>query len=237
LTKKYAGLTADEKRDAIQTLASRGAYAMALLDAVGARIIPRQDIDSYTIRQLQNLQGPELAARLKAVWGEVRAASADKAKLMAKYKAELKPPVLKKANLANGRALFNKACASCHRLFGEGGDIGPDLTGAQRTNLDYILENVLDPSAIVAKEYQMTIVTTTAGRTLTGIIKSENSAAITLQLPNEVVTLPKTEIESRTPTKTSMMPEGAFEQWRIEDVRDFVGYLASPVQVPAAGKK
>ena len=164
---------ADEKSDAIQTLASRGPYALALLDAIDAKTIPRGDINSYTIRQLQTLKTPELAAKLAKVWGEVRPASADKAKLMAKYKAELKPDVLKKANLANGRALYAKSCASCHRLFGEGGDIGPDLTGSQRTNLDYILENVLDPSAIVPKEYQVTVVVTTAGRTLTGIVKKE----------------------------------------------------------------
>src|SRR5207245_5060373 len=139
------------------------------------------------IRQLQSLKQPELAAKLAKVWGEVRPASAEKAKLMAKYKAELKPDVLKKANLANGRALYTKACATCHRLFGEGGDIGPDLTGSQRTNLDYVLENVLDPSAIVPREYQVTVVVTKAGRTLSGLIKKESDAAITLQLPNEEI--------------------------------------------------
>jgi putative heme-binding domain-containing protein len=173
-----------------------------------------------------------LAAKLAKVWGEVRPASADKAKLMAKFKAELTPATLKKANLSNGRALYAKTCMNCHRLFGEGGDIGPDLTGAQRTNLDYILENVLDPSAIVPKEYQVTVVVTTAGRTLSGIVKKESDAAITLQLQNEVVVLPKAEIDTRTPTKLSMMPDGIFEPLRMEEVRDLVGYLASPVQVP-----
>jgi len=144
-----------------------------------------------------------LAGKLAKVWGEVRPAAADKAKLMAKYKAELTPTTLKKANLANGRALYVKSCATCHRLFGEGGDIGPDLTGSQRTNLDYILENVLDPSAIVPKEYQVTVVVTTAGRTLSGIVKKESEQALTLQLPNEVVVVPKGEIESRTPTRTA----------------------------------
>ena len=233
LLELYPRLNTDEKADAIQTLASRGPYALALLDAIDAKTIPRGDINSYTIRQLQTVKQPELAAKIAKVWGEVRPASADKAKLMAKYKAELTPATLKKANLANGRALYAKSCANCHRLFGEGGDIGPDLTGSQRTNLDYVLENVLDPSAIVPKEYQVTVVVTTAGRTLSGIVKKESDAALTLQLPNEVVVLPKAEIESRTPTKLSMMPEGVIEQLRIEEVRDLVAYLASPVQVAA----
>ncbi|MBI3823391.1 MAG: c-type cytochrome, partial [Planctomycetes bacterium] len=231
LLKDYARYSADEKNDALQTLASRGPFALALLDAIDAKAIPRQDINSYTIRQLQTLKHPDLPAKLAKVWGEVRPASADKAKLMAKYKAELKPDVLKKANLANGRALYAKACASCHRLFGEGSDIGPDLTGSQRMNLDYVLENVLDPSAIVPREYQVTVIETKAGRTLSGIVKKENDASVTLQLQNEVVVIPKADIDTRTATKQSMMPDGAFEQLRIEEVRDLIGYLASPVQV------
>jgi len=205
--------------------------ALALLDAIDAKAIPRADVNSYTIRQLQALKSPEVAAKLTKIIGEIRPASQEKAKLMAKYKAELKPDILKKANLSNGRALYAKTCVNCHRLFGEGGDIGPDLTGSQRTNLDYVLENVLDPSAIVPKEYQVTVVVTKAGRTLSGLVKKESDQALTLQLPNEVVVVPKGDIDTRTPTKVSMMPDGLFEQMRLEEVRDLVGYLASPSQV------
>jgi putative membrane-bound dehydrogenase-like protein len=236
LLQGYAKWNADERSDAVQTMSSRSSYALALLEALEKQTIPRADVSSYTIRQLQALKSPEVSAKLTKLWGEIRPASADKAKLMAKYKGELRPDVLKNANLANGRALYQKACASCHRLFGEGGDIGPDLTGSQRTNLDYVLENVLDPSAIVPREYQVTVVVTTAGRTLSGIVKKENDAAITLQMQNEQVVVPKGDIESRTPTKVSMMPEGIFEQLRIDEVRDLVAYLASPVQV-ATDKK
>ncbi len=231
LLQGYAKWNAEERADAIQTLSARGNYALALLDALDAKTIPRADVNSYTIRQLHSLKSPEVSAKLTKIVGEVRPASADKAKLMAKYKAELKPEVLKKANLANGRALYVKACANCHRLFGEGSDIGPDLTGSQRTNLDYILENVLDPSAIVPREYQVTIVETKKGRTLSGIVKKENDASITLQTQNDLVVVPKGDIESRVQTKVSMMPDGAFEQLRLEEVRDLVAYLAGSGQV------
>ena len=227
----YPKWDADERTDAIQTLSSRSSYAIALLDAIDAKTVARGDISSFNIRQLQTLKSPELNAKLTKIIGEVRPATADKAKLMAKYKADLKPNVLKQANLANGRAIYNKACASCHRLFGEGGDIGPDITGAQRTNIDYLLENILDPSAIVPREYQVSIIETKGGRVLSGIVKRENDASITLQLPNEQVVLPKADIETRTATKLSMMPDGAFDQLRIEEVRDLIGYLMSPGQV------
>ncbi len=227
----YPKWDADERTDAIQTLSSRSSYAIALLDAIDAKTVARGDISSFNIRQLQTLKSPELNAKLTKIIGEVRPASADKVKLMAKYKADLKPNVLKQANLANGRAIYNKACASCHRLFGEGSDIGPDITGAQRTNIDYLLENILDPSAIVPREYQINIVETKGGRVLSGIVKRENEASITLQLPNERVVIPKADIETRSPTKLSMMPDGAFDQLRIEEVRDLIGYLMSPNQV------
>jgi putative membrane-bound dehydrogenase-like protein len=223
----------EARADAIQTLSSRSKWALALLAALETKAIPRADVSSYTIRQLQTLKSPEVSAKLTKLWGEIRPASAEKAKLMAKYKAELKPDALKKANLANGRMLYVKNCATCHRLFGEGGDIGPELTGSQRANLDYVLENVLDPSAIVPREFQVTVVVTTAGRTLSGIVKKESAAALTLQTQNEVVVVPKGDVESRTQTKVSMMPEAIFEQLRIDEVRDLVGYLASSVQVPS----
>jgi putative heme-binding domain-containing protein len=89
----------------------------------------------------------------------------------------------------------------------------------------------------VPREYQVTVVTTNSGRTLSGIVKKENDAAVTLQTQNEVVVVPKSDIESRAATKLSMMPEGLFEQLRPEEVRDLIAYLASPGQVPLPADK
>ncbi len=71
-----------------------------------------------------------------------------------------------------GRAVFAKTCAQCHTLFGAGGKIGPELTGSNRANLEYLLSNVLDPSAVMAKEYQPSVIATADGRVLTGIDQS-----------------------------------------------------------------
>jgi putative membrane-bound dehydrogenase-like protein len=233
LLKRYAGWSDEEKADALHTLASRRTFSLALLDAIAAKQVPRSDVSQFTIRQMLALNNADVSKRVEDVWGKVRPTSQDKKAAIAKYKAALSKETLKKANLANGRALFTKHCAACHKLFGEGGDIGPELTGSQRTNLDYLLENVLDPSAVVAREYQVSVVATTSGRVLTGIIKAETPQAITVQTQNEQVVVPKDEIESRTVSPVSMMPEGLFTALRMEEVRDLVGYLASPVQVPA----
>ena len=67
-------------------------------------------------------------------------------------------------DLAQGRAIFGKSCAQCHTLFGVGGKVGPDLTGSNRANLDYLLENIIDPSAVIPKEYAATVVDMKDGR-------------------------------------------------------------------------
>jgi putative membrane-bound dehydrogenase-like protein len=230
ILQRYAKFTHDEKSDAVHTLASRPSYALALLDAVADKTVARTDLNAFTVRQLLALNDKRVTARVNEVWGTLRPASQEKAALMAKYKKLLTADTLKQANLQSGRLVYTKNCAACHKLFGEGGAIGPELTGSQRANLDYVLENMLDPSAVVPREYQVSIITTENGRTLTGIIKEETERALTVQTQNEVVIIPKSEIESRRQSNLSMMPEGILDRLTIEEIRDLVAYLASPAQ-------
>ena len=238
ILKHYPSLSHAEKTDAIQTLASRPAYAKALLDAVEQGTVARRDISAFTVRQIQALKDKSLNARLEKVWGTIRSASQEKAGLMAKYKALLTPDYLKSADRSNGRLLYSRTCASCHILFGEGGKIGPELTGSQRANLDYVLENILDPSAVVPADYQVTILQTKDGRVITGIIKMETDKVVTVQTQNELLQLPRNEIDERQKSPLSMMPEGLLATLKDEEVRDLVAYLASAEQValPKDGK-
>jgi len=117
-------------------------------------------------------------------------------------------------------------------LFDAGKRIGPELTGSQRTNLDYVLDNVLDPSAAVARDYQMTQIVLMDGRLLTGIVVEETEQTLTLQSPTERLTLAKADMDERERSPLSMMPEGLLNSLSGQDARDLVGYLASPQQVP-----
>ena len=81
-------------------------------------------------------------------------------------------PALHRADLGRGRALFDRVCASCHKLYGSGGDIGPDLSGAGRDNLDYLLENLIDPSALVSADFRMVVVAMSDGRVLNGLVRT-----------------------------------------------------------------
>jgi putative membrane-bound dehydrogenase-like protein len=227
----YSTFSEEEKADAIHTLASRPAYARALLNAVEQGKVPRRDISAFNVRQMLALQHKDIAEKLAKVWGTLRPASKEKAERMAKYKALLSPPYLRTADTSHGRMVFSRNCASCHKLFDLGGAIGPELTGSQRANLDYVLENLLDPSAIVPFDYRVTILETKDGRFLTGIIKQENDLTLTVQTQNDAVVIPKNDIESRNLTSLSLMPEGLLDKMSNEEIRDLVAYLASPKQV------
>lgn len=228
----YGEFSDDERRDAVSTLASRLSYAHELFAAIEAGKIPRSDLAAYHVQQLQALKDKEINSQLNKVWGSVRPTAADKAAMLAKYRVELTTAALANSRAGRGRDVFAKNCANCHTLFGTGGKVGPDLTGSQRSNLDYVLSNVLDPSAVVAGDYQVTLVQTSDGRVVTGIVKSEDDQTLTLQTATDLVTLPKAEIDNRKKTATSMMPEGLFGKLTIEQVRDLVVYLSSREQVP-----
>ena len=154
--------------------------------------------------------------------------------LITKYKSLLATDQHPAADPARGRLVFNRTCHQCHKLFDSGGDVGPDLTGSDRANADYILENVLDPSAAVAREYTLTNVATTDGRFVSGIIREQNDRSITVQTANERIVLPREDIEEIKPSTVSMMPEGQLERLTPQEVRDLFAYLAASRQVPAA---
>jgi putative membrane-bound dehydrogenase-like protein len=228
----YPKLSSGEKQEAIAALSSRKEYARALLSAVEKKAVPVGDLSAYTARQLHTLGDPGITDQVRKLWGDVRDTSPKKQEQLDHYRKLLTPAVLAKADVPNGRAVFLKTCQQCHRLYGEGGKIGPDLTGSNRSNLDYLLLNLIDPSAEVAKDYRMSIVSTTDGRILTGIIVERAGNRITLQTATEPIVLTKDDIEETRDSPLSIMPDGQIEQLSSAQVRDLIAYLLGTAQVP-----
>jgi len=137
---RYATLSESERDDAIATLSARPAWALALLDAVGNKSIPRRDLNATVARQLLALGDEKVRTRLEAVWGSIRPTSNEKSSLITKYKNLLASDQHPAGDPGRGRLLFKRTCNQCHKLFDSGGDVGPDLTGSDRANADYILE-------------------------------------------------------------------------------------------------
>src|SRR5690606_8061702 len=167
----WSKLGGSEQADAVSTLVSRPAWAIALLDAVKRKEIPARAISAIHARQIRALGDGRAIELLRDVWGDVRATDEDKRKLIAETKAKLTPERLATGDSRRGRALFESTCAKCHRLFDGGGDIGPELTGSNRADLDYILENILDPSAMIGRDYQLYTAILRDGRVLSGLLR------------------------------------------------------------------
>ncbi len=228
----YQFLRHEDRPEAINTLVSRPAYAKALLKAVADGKLPRSDVTAYHARQIRSLGDEGLIKQLSQVWGEVRGTLAEKKTQIARYKALLTAERLAKADLPQGRLVYNQVCASCHLLYGEGKHIGPDLTGSNRDNLDYLLENIVDPSAVVAADFRLSVVTLKSGRVLTGVVGEQTGRTLAVQTQTERVTLERSEVEEVRPTPLSLMPDGLFNNLRDEQVRDLIAYLMARQQVP-----
>ncbi len=234
ILKLYPSLDAGERRDAVSTLASRPAYAKQLLSAVDSQAVPRSDISADAIRQLRNLKDHDIDEQLAKSWGAVRDTPADKAAAIAQLQGLLSgPPQPENApDLALGRAVFLRTCQQCHMLFGTGGKVGPELTGSNRASLEYVLSNIIDPSALVGKDYQAHIISTTGGRVLTGLIRAADDRSVTLATATETIVLPKDEIDEDTLSDKSMMPDDLTKPLNQRELRSLVAYLASPAQTP-----
>jgi putative membrane-bound dehydrogenase-like protein len=217
----------EQQQASIATLISRPAYAHALLDAVQAGTVPANTITPYQARQIRSLNDDALTQKLTAAWGELRDTPEAKQAEMAQWTKLLTPEVIAAADPKKGKAIFTASCSACHKLYGEGGALGPELTGSDRHKLSYLLENILDPSAIVPADYRMTLLQLKDGRTLTGVIPEQTNRTLTLQTPAERLTLEKSQITSQQQLPISFMPEGLLAALGEDQVRHLIAYLMS----------
>ena len=233
LTRNYRQFHPDDRTSVLETLVSRRSFAHALLNSMadGSSRMPVSDITVVHARQIRSLNDESLNQKLAKVWGELRDTPADRKALIEKLREQIQPETRADADLSNGRVLFNKSCADCHRLYGEGKPIGPDLTGSQRSNLDYLLENLLDPSAVVGKDYRMSTVVTIDGRVLNGLVVKQDKKSLILQTYTDQQTIPAADIEEQRETTLSPMPDGLLQKLSPEQVRDLISYLMHPQQV------
>ena len=232
VVKIYPELNATEKRDALNMLASRATYARPLLTAAASGAVPKKDLTADLIRQLRNLKSAELDAQLQEVWGAFREATADKKQEIDKFTKIYRAGGSQPGDAIRGRVVFARTCQQCHVLFDVGGNVGPDITGSARADLQYILETIVDPNAVIPHDYRSTTVSTKDERVLTGIVKKDDANAVTIATANETLTIPKSDVESVQVSEISMMPEGLLAQLNEQEVRDLIYYLGRPGQVP-----
>ncbi|MSU33618.1 MAG: c-type cytochrome [Pedosphaera sp.] len=229
--KHYPSVVREERPTLIAAMIRRPATALGLLEAISQGRIPRADLTPIHARHVASLKDEAVTRRLTEVWGVLRGNEAGRAATMNQVRRQVvegNPP----ADLSRGRQLYNQLCFACHRLYGEGGQLGPDLTGSGRGNLEYLLENILDPNAVVPADYRNTVVTMKDGRVLSGLANTQNERTVTLRGSQEIVILDRREIESLKLTEQSLMPEGMLESLTGADRRNLLSYLMFATQVP-----
>ena len=168
-----------------------------------------------------------LVNRLESLWGKAPApGSPEKKRRIAEIRGLL--PEGDKGNPVRGKLVFKENCAVCHKLFDEGESIGPELTGADRGNLDFLMTSLVDPSALVRKEYQSQTIALRDGRVLSGLVVDENDRVLTLVDSNRQKTaISRDLIEAAKPADISLMPEGMLEKLTEPQIRDLFRYLQS----------
>jgi len=220
------------RNEGINLLASRADTTALLLDSISEKRLEASLVSPALMRQMRAHGDTEITQRINEIWGEPRQVPPNLPREIRRWKFALTPERLSRADLSYGRHIFANTCGTCHKLFDDGVALGPDLTGSNRANLDYLLENVLAPNSIVGDAYQLNVITTKDGRAFSGMVTSENDEQIRIaQAGGATVTVSQDEVKERQILKQSMMPEGLFEAIPEDDVAALVAYLASPVQV------
>ncbi len=210
---------------ALNLLMSRPGWVDLLLNEIeGTSVIHKEDIPVELAQHMLLFNNEALSKRVHEIWPATKASSSDeKTKTINELASVIRSG---SGDEAAGKLVFRSACGICHRLNDEGGIIGPDLTGYDRSNLSYMLLQVVDPSADIREGYVNYLIHTKDGRTLSGFLTERTDNGLTVQpYGGEPIQLSMNEIEKLEPQQTSLMPEGILERLSDKEVRDLFSYL------------
>ena len=226
--RQYQTTLPDEQglRSAAQRLlASRADWSRLLLDEVDRTTIDPRSIGLEVVQQIRLHDDPGINRRVEKLWGKVRSSPAEARAEIDRLRSLLDAGP---GDPRSGKVVFTKQCATCHRLFDEGGTVGPDLTGYERTNLDFMLLAIADPSAAIREEYTNFAVFTVDGRTLTGKIEAQDTRTLTLRgVDNQTTLIDRAQVEDLRALPTSIMPDGLVAPLSDAEARDLFAYLMS----------
>jgi len=217
-------------------LLGRKASAAVLLACVDRGEVPAEKISVDQLRLVALHQDAGLDALVKKHWGTIQRGTPEQR--LAEIRRISNDLRAGSGDLASGRALFAKHCGTCHKLFDEGNAIGPELTHANRHKTPELLAAIVDPSAMIRKEYMNFLLQTTDGRVLIGLLVEQTPGSVTLvSAKNERTTIPRDEIETLSEADVSLMPENLLKELKPQELRDLVGYLQSDPATPPSGGK
>jgi putative heme-binding domain-containing protein len=227
----YSEFSTAEKQDAIGVLTTRLGFAESLLTAMEAGRVDRRDVSAFALQQLRTFDDQKLKSRVLKLWAD-DTVKIQKSEELARLLKLMTPENLSHGDARAGRLVYQKTCVKCHRLFGEGGTIAPDLTGSGRKKVDYVLSNLIDPSAQIDPAYRLTTLVTEDGRLFSGFVVRQTGSDVVFRTQDARIRLSMKDVETIRTSNISMMPEGMLRTFTDEQVRDLLVYLAGSSQVP-----
>jgi putative membrane-bound dehydrogenase-like protein len=224
LLRTWPRLGAHLRARSLDLLLSRKSSVLLFLQAVDQGRVDKKEVPIDKVQPIALFKDRRLDALVRKHWGSVQASTPEeKLAEVRRLHNDLRAGT---GDLVRGRLLFQKHCATCHRLFNEGEQVGPDLTHANRKDRDYLLVSIVDPSAVIRKEYLSYRVQTTDGRMLTGLVVDQGAAAITLvDAKNKRTTITRDKIEEMEPLPVSLMPEDLLKPLKPKELRNLFRYL------------
>ena len=218
------------RETAHRVLASRATWTKQFLAEINTFRIEKETVALDVVQQMRLHPDSEIQKLLDKHWGKTRAASEDKLAEMERIRNLLRGP--HEASPRDGYALFKEHCATCHTLFDEGGRTGPNLTGYERTNIEFLLLAMVDPSAAIREEFTQYQVVTLDGRILTGLIDEQTPTTVSLRGANNQVTLlNRDDIDILQAMETSIMPDNLTAKLTPQQIHDLFAYVMSPTPV------
>jgi putative membrane-bound dehydrogenase-like protein len=227
LVHRWKAFAPETRRAVAEVLASRQSWTLTLLTALESKDVAANEIPATVVRSLSQSGDAAVRERAARDIGRTRPPDADKVKIIAEKKRMI---LSQPADVAAGHEVAKKTCFVCHKLYGEGAEVGPDLTGVGRSTLDALLANVIDPNQVIGKGYENVEVQTKDGRSLSGRMVENTELRVRLLSagPKEEV-IAKSDVASLRVSEISVMPEG-LEQMPDADFRNLIMYILNPPQ-------
>ena len=224
LLAQYSKLEPGLQSRAVELLTGRVSWGRRLLTAIGQKQLPAAALNVNQVRKLLALKDAELSKLVTEQWGRIREdRNPAREQVITQMRTLLRQSP---GDPVKGQAVYQKVCGQCHKIHGQGAEVGPDITLNGRSSFEQLLSNVFDPNLVIGADYQARIVLTTEGRVITGLLVEDSPQRIVLKVQGgKQEIIPRNQVEEFTVSKLSLMPEDLEKQYQSAEWVDLFAFL------------
>ncbi|MDA1179387.1 MAG: c-type cytochrome, partial [Planctomycetota bacterium] len=225
LISRVGRLDSSLRSTVLEVLSQRSTWSLELLQAVESGVVGKDEINFHQMQRLASSDSPEVRNLAVRLFGQIRAGTRqDRQSVIQELQEDM---LLTEGEPVRGSQVFQRVCAACHKIYGVGADVGPDITRNGRNSWEQLLQNVLDPSLVIGPAYQARVLVTSDGRVLTGVPVEESATRVVLKIQGgKVETIARGDIEEYHTSDVSLMPEGIEKQLSRQELIDLFQFLS-----------